>query len=165
MKTGQTPMVNLRNRIRSWQFRHVSFPPTSKFRVAPIRALGSRNCKSGQYFSVTTGVDNALTGLGNQTPNPVPGVSPYASVKTIDHWLNPAAFASPMTGTYGAVGLNTLQGPSIFQLDMAVSRTFTVAEKKTLQLRGEAFNLSIGTAYARERRASCRRCPGPFPAR
>ncbi len=24
---------------------------------------------------------------------------------------------------------------------------------------------SIGTAYARERRASCRRCPGPFPAR
>ena len=97
--------------------------------------------KSGQYFSVTTGVDNALTGLGSQTPNPVPGVSPYAGVKTIDHWLNRAAFASPMTGTYGAVGLNTLQGPSIFQLDMAVSRTFKVAEKKTLQLRGEAFNL------------------------
>ena len=28
-----------------------------------------------------------------------------------------------------------------FQLDMGISRTFAIGEKKTLQLRGEAFNL------------------------
>jgi len=97
--------------------------------------------KSPPFFSVTTGVDNALSGLGTQTPNPVPGISPYASVKTVDHWLNPAAFSSPAPGTYGALSLNTLKGSTIFHLHMAVSRTFTVAEKKTLQVRGEAFNL------------------------
>ena len=29
----------------------------------------------------------------------------------------------------------------MFQLDMAITRTFALGEKKTLQLRGEAFNL------------------------
>ena len=35
----------------------------------------------------------------------------------------------------------TLAGPGLIQLNMAVSRTFPLGEKRTIQLRGEAFNL------------------------
>src|SRR6185295_1734821 len=54
---------------------------------------------------------------------------------------NRDAFAIPTRGTLGNLGMNTLRGPGQFQLDMAVSRTFPISEGKTLQLRGEAFNL------------------------
>jgi hypothetical protein len=97
--------------------------------------------KSGSFFTVTTGVDNALTGQANQTPNPVPGTNFYVANKTVDHWLDPAAFVSPAMGTYGSLGYNSIVGPGYVQFDMALSRTFSLAEKKSLQLRGEAFNL------------------------
>jgi hypothetical protein len=99
--------------------------------------------KTGTYFSVTGGVDYALNGSPNSTgerPNQVLA-SPYAEHKTIDHWLNPAAFAAPPPGQNGNLGANNIQGPGIFQLDLAVTRTFGVGEGKSLQLRAEAFNL------------------------
>src|SRR5437762_3154145 len=61
--------------------------------------------------------------------------------KSVDGWLNPAAYVKPAPGTLGNSGRNTLEGPGMFQLDIAVSRTFPIAEKKTIQLRAEAFNL------------------------
>ena len=35
----------------------------------------------------------------------------------------------------------TVLGPGLIQLNMGVSRTFPLGEKRTIQLRGEAFNL------------------------
>jgi hypothetical protein len=61
--------------------------------------------------------------------------------KSIDGWLNPAAFAAPAAGTYGNVALQSVRGPGMFQLDMALSRTFPIAEGKAMQLRAESFNL------------------------
>src|SRR5204862_146941 len=84
--------------------------------------------RSAQFFTVTTGVDSALTAQPNQVPNLVPGVDPYAADKTVDHWLNPAAFTAPPPGTYGTLARNSLKGPGMFQLDMALSRTFTIRE-------------------------------------
>src|SRR5207237_6042795 len=56
-------------------------------------------------------------------------------------YLNKSAFSVPDLGTYGNVGYGTLAGPGLIQLNMAVSRTFPIGEKRTIQLRGEAFNL------------------------
>jgi hypothetical protein len=110
----------------------------SNWQLAPIIKV-----RSGSYFTVTGGVDYALNGvpqLADQRPNQVLA-SPYASQKTVDHWLNPAAFAAPAPGTYGNLGKNNMLGPGVFQLDVAISRTFPIGENKSLQLRAEAFNL------------------------
>ena len=99
--------------------------------------------RSGQFFTVTGGVDYALNGtpqVANQRPNQVLA-DPYLPNKSVDGWLNPAAFAAPAPGTYGNLGQNNLLGPGVFQLDLAVSRTFGIGEDKRLQVRGEAFNL------------------------
>jgi hypothetical protein len=110
----------------------------SDWQVSPIMKI-----KSGTFFTVTGGVDYALNGAPqakDQRPNQVL-TSPYASQRTIDHWLNPAAFAAPAPGTYGNLGAANILGPGMFQLDLALTRTFTVAEGKTVQLRAESFNL------------------------
>ena len=107
------------------------------WQISPILKI-----RSGQFFTVTTAVDNALNGstTGLQRPNQILA-NPYLPNKGVNGWLNPAAFASPAPGTYGNLGANNLVGPGSVQLDLALSRTFTLSEKKTLQLRAETFNL------------------------
>ena len=39
------------------------------------------------------------------------------------------------------MAFGTVQGPGLIQLNVALSRTFPIKEKRTIQLRAEAFNL------------------------
>ncbi len=106
------------------------------WQISPILKL-----KTGPYFTVGTGIDNALDGQGTETPNQIL-TNIYAASKGPAGWLNRAAFATPANGTLGNFGYNVAQAPGQFQLDMAVSRTFRIKERITLQLgEGEAFNL------------------------
>jgi hypothetical protein len=99
--------------------------------------------KSGPYQTISLGTDNLLNGEGggNQRPNWVPGVSPYLDHRSVDGWFNPKAFVAPPPGTLGNVPRSALQAPGMVQLDLSISRTFRIAEGKSIQLRGESFNL------------------------
>ena len=44
-------------------------------------------------------------------------------------WLNPAAFAAPLPGTFGNLPRNFLRGPSFWQLDLKVSKDFRFGEQ------------------------------------
>src|SRR5579871_402787 len=115
----------------------------SGWQIAPIVKL-----RSAQFYTVLTGVDTAVNGEGGQRANaPTPGVDPYVTNRNACTnapcvaWGNPAAFTSPPTGSLGTLSNFSLKGPGVFQLDLALSRTFAVWEKRTLQVRAEAFNL------------------------
>lgn len=95
---------------------------------------------SGSFFAVTTGVDNALTGIGGQRPNQVLG-SPYCAVQTISCWINASAFANPATGTLGNLGINNMMGPGYFDVDIALTRRFAIRERHNIEVRGEVFNI------------------------
>ena len=95
---------------------------------------------SGDYFSLASGVDQALSATDDQRPQQVLS-SVYAPHKNIQQWLNPAAFAQPALGTYGNMGPGTVLGPGFFGIDMSVTRKFQIREKQWFELRGEAFNL------------------------
>jgi hypothetical protein len=96
--------------------------------------------QTGNYSTITTGADNALTGIGGQRavqimdnvfdPNP-----------TVDHYLNRAAFSTPLSGTLSSMRPLTVVNPGSVQLDMALSRSFTLREVQKLQLRWEVFNV------------------------
>jgi hypothetical protein len=60
--------------------------------------------------------------------------------RTAERWFNPGAFAIPPAFTFGNVGRNSVYGPGMQTLDLAVSRGFRLTEKAGLQLRGEFFN-------------------------
>ena len=95
--------------------------------------------RSGGHFSVTTGVDNALNGQGNQRPNQV---SDDVYVKEGYRWLNPAAFVAPAPGTFGNLENNSLIGPGRVNLDIGLTRGFPLAGgAHQIQFRAEVFNV------------------------
>jgi hypothetical protein len=111
------------------------------WQLAPIVSL-----HSGSYFGVTTGVDNALTGIGAQRPNQIlPNV--YCANRSINCWMNAQAFAAPPTGTLGDLGINNLEGPGYFDVDISLSRRFRIREKQYIEIRAEAFNIENRANY------------------
>ena len=95
---------------------------------------------SGGYFTVTTGVDNALNGIGGQRPNQLTN-NVYCQNKSIACWMQLGAFSAPAAGTFGNTGLNTLQGPGFFEVDLALSKRFRIRERQNMEIRAEAFNI------------------------
>jgi hypothetical protein len=85
------------------------------------------------------------TGNGD-TRNPVrPNLNPdfrgplYA--RTVKQWFNPAAFSAPAPGTFGNVGRDTLTGPGLSELDLALAKTTVIHERLRAQFRAEFFNV------------------------
>jgi len=120
---------------------------TPQFSAGTMRALASGwqlssivRLRGGEYLSITSGFDQALTGAAAQRVDQVLA-SPYSDVKNVDHWFNSAAFAQPVLGTYGNMGGTNALGPGLIQIDMGVTRSFKVRENQSLQFRAEAFNL------------------------
>jgi hypothetical protein len=97
-------------------------------------------------FPVTVSVfgdtANAGTLLGenpiraNYTGQPVFGPGTHMP----ERWFNPAAFAAPGAFTFGNVGRNSIYGPGMQTLDLALQREFSVTEKIKFQFRAEFFN-------------------------
>jgi hypothetical protein len=100
--------------------------------------------QSGYPFTISVFGDTANAGtlLGenpiraNYTGQPVFG----PGTRTSDQWFNPAAFAAPPAFTFGNVGRNSVYGPGMQTLDLALHREFDVTEDVNFQFRAELFN-------------------------
>jgi hypothetical protein len=109
--------------------------------------------QSGMPFTISVFGDtaNSKTVLGenpiraNVTGQPVfwPGTH------TADEWFNQAAFATPPAFTYGNAGRNSVYGPGMQTMDIALARGFAITERLNFQFRAETFNalnkVNLGT--------------------
>jgi len=59
----------------------------------------------------------------------------------LNKYFNPLAFIQPLEGTYGNVGRNILQGPSLAQFDFSLAKRWALSERFNLQFRSEFFNI------------------------
>jgi hypothetical protein len=82
---------------------------------------------------------------GTQRPDLIPGVNPY--LKQGVRWLNPAAFAAPLPGTFGNLPRNFLRGPNFWQLDLNLSKDVRFSDSHGLQFRVELFNVTNRLNY------------------
>jgi hypothetical protein len=73
-------------------------------------------------------------------PDLVPGVDPYIKSGGL-LFLNPAAFAVPMPGTFGNLERNSIHGPSASQVDVFLGKQFQVSGRRNLEFRVEVFNI------------------------
>jgi hypothetical protein len=86
-----------------------------------------------------------LKGLAHPTSagsraNPVIGVNPSPSNRSIGRWFDPAAFTTPAAFTWGTLGRNSLNAPSLYNFDFSLAKKFRLAETRELQFRSEFFN-------------------------
>ncbi|MGE5327276.1 MAG: hypothetical protein ACM3NO_09580, partial [Deltaproteobacteria bacterium] len=100
--------------------------------------------QSGMPFTVSVFGDTANAGtlLGeNPVRANVTGQPLFpAGTHTAAEWFNSKAFATPPAFTFGNAGRNTVEGPGMELLDMAMTREFHLREKLGFQVRGELFN-------------------------
>jgi hypothetical protein len=115
---------------------HVVRAVGAGWRLAPIfRAY------SGQTILLTAGTDRALTATNNQRPNQL-SADPLCADPRPACYLNPSAFAQPALGTLGNMGKFNVPTPGSWTLDTTLSRVFRVHEGQSLEVRGEAFNVT-----------------------
>jgi hypothetical protein len=109
--------------------------------------------QSGFPFTISVFGDTANSGtvLGenpiraNYDGQPVYGPGTH----TAQEWFNTAAYLAPPAYTFGNVGRNTVYGPGMQTMDLALLRQFALTEKWRFQIRGEFFNalnqVNLGT--------------------
>jgi Carboxypeptidase regulatory-like domain/TonB dependent receptor-like, beta-barrel len=105
---------------------------------------GVMQARTGRPLTMTVSRGTADLPDGNnasQRPDVVSGISAIPANQTPDQWLNIAAFAVPARGTWGNVSRNTLRGPGLVQVDLALQKQFRINGTRTFAFRWEAFNL------------------------
>ncbi|WP_161557378.1 hypothetical protein [Acidisarcina polymorpha] len=104
--------------------------------------------RSGQPFTVLSGVDNSTSGIGKDradiTGNPrLPSSRSHAQEAAA--FFNVSAFKANALGTYGDTARNLLSGPGYSDIDFSLNRSFPIPLRVTeghfLQFRAESFNL------------------------
>jgi hypothetical protein len=75
---------------------------------------------------------NAVTG---QDPNLPDGE------RSTDRWFNTSAFTTPPAFTFGNVGRNTMTGPALHKVDLALEKRIPVTGEQSVFFRTEIFNL------------------------
>lgn len=102
--------------------------------------------QTGAVGTPLLGYDNAsiASPFGNfDRPNPT-GTSPYlsGSARTLNNWVNKAAYTPANAGYYGTVSRGSFVGPAFTNLDASLHKDFPMpySEKHLLSIRFEAFN-------------------------
>ena len=100
--------------------------------------------QSGSGFTVTSGVDNARTGTGNQRAD-ISGDPELSSDRSnqekILRWFDTSVYTPNALGTFGTSSRNALRGPGTKNVDVGLHKTFPTGGGTRLQVRIEAFNV------------------------
>jgi hypothetical protein len=80
-------------------------------------------------------------------PDLIPGVDPF--IKEGGRvFLNPAAFATPLPGTFGNLERNSIHGPNFHQIDMVIAKRVNIGGGPNAEFRVEIFNMFNHTNFA-----------------
>ena len=116
-----------------------------------LSAIGST--QTGLPFNITINRANASVPgdyavSGAERPDYVPGVPltpPGGS--TPSGWVNPAAFSTPASGTFGDLGRNAFRAPAISSVDLALAKNVSFGERIQLRFRADVFNVLNHAQY------------------
>ncbi|MGA2599238.1 MAG: carboxypeptidase regulatory-like domain-containing protein [Bryobacteraceae bacterium] len=124
----------------------VPLRPANRFAktlVSGWQFSGIGTFRSGEPFSVYSGADNSLSGVGSDRASLI--ADPYISGSRgrgaeVAEYLNPAAFTENALGTFGNTGRNMFYGPGFASVDLSLEKTFHPVERFGIVFRAEAFN-------------------------
>jgi hypothetical protein len=100
---------------------------------------GITTLQTGAPLNITLPFDNSGTGEFKDRPNLVG--NPHVAFNPLGPYLNPAAFAQPLPGTYGNLGRNAFTGPGLNDFDVSFVKSQQISHDWWLRLRAEFFNI------------------------
>jgi hypothetical protein len=104
------------------------------------------NWQRGAPFSILSGVDNSLSGVGRDradftgTDLAQARLSGLSHGQEIQRFFNTSLFVPNAIGTFGNTGKNILRGPRSFNTDAGLIKNIRITERLRSQVRGEFFN-------------------------
>ncbi|MEB2360270.1 MAG: TonB-dependent receptor [Bryobacterales bacterium] len=104
---------------------------------------GITTIRSGGPFSVRSGTDRALSGLGSTFADVIG--DPFldngrSRAERIARYFNTSAFSLAKLGTFGTSPRNIMRGPGAINFDFGLMKIFPLTEQVRLQFRAEMFN-------------------------
>jgi hypothetical protein len=107
--------------------------------------------RTGLPVNVTEDRSSSSVATGyttNQRPHRVTGVSlTPPGGRTINQWINPAAFSLVTNSEYGTAPRNIGRGPSLLQTDIGLAKDIRLIEHAHLLFRSESFNIFNRAQY------------------
>jgi hypothetical protein len=132
----------------SWVYK-LPFGPGQKFQTGN-RVLdhlfgawqlnGILNLSSGIPYTFSAPSEIPNTGNVSERPD-YTGEPIGIANQGVAHWFNTAAYQAPAPYTFGTVGRNTGLSDWPHNLDLSLFRSFPITESKSLEFRGEFFNM------------------------
>lgn len=105
--------------------------------------------QSGMPFAVTQATNfNAFAGFGTQRPTLHGPANLPADQRTVQHFINTAAFSITPQFKLGNASRNPARGPAYRDLDLGLVKDTPFGDRLTLELRGEVFNATNTPAFA-----------------
>jgi hypothetical protein len=99
---------------------------------------------SGYPFTVTSGLDNSFSGIGEDTGdligNPLLS-SGRSRPEKLAEWFNTKAFTVNAIGTFGNTGINAFRGPMYWNLDTGLIKHFQINERFNGEFRSLFYNV------------------------
>lgn len=109
--------------------------------------LGQIVANSGQPQTPIYPVATPGTGVTGNLRAQLTGADVYAAPAGLH--LNPAAYTTPVAGSFGNAGRNSITGPGQFRLNASLSRTFRVKGDMNLDIRADVTNAMNHVAFTR----------------
>ncbi|MBB5056417.1 outer membrane receptor protein involved in Fe transport [Granulicella aggregans] len=108
--------------------------------VGDWQLSGIATVSSGTWYTVTDGNSNFANSDGQQRPDFTPGQKSSGKPCVAGTSFNTCAFQDPAPGSFGNVGLNTVNGPGDKNWDISILKTIALTEARRFELRGEFYN-------------------------
>jgi hypothetical protein len=116
-------------KLKSWN-------PVARTALGSWQLNGIIRMQSGQYFTVT-----GNTSTGTRRADYVGGdVLLPSDQRSVNAWINKAAFATSSNARYGTAGPGIVNGPGLQLLNLSVSKTLRVRERYNLRFQTDFFN-------------------------
>ena len=114
-----------------------------RYLVNGWEGTGIVTLQGGQPFTVTSGVDNSESGVGEDEADLIGNPHIYGNrskAAQINEYFNTNAYTVNALGTFGNSGLNILFCPGYDNLDIGIVKTLYQSDRIRTLIRGEAFN-------------------------
>jgi hypothetical protein len=96
--------------------------------------------QTGLPFTVLSGTDRSLSGIGNDYADQVGNPARPSGASKVKEYFNTAAFVPATTGTFGDIGRNSLRGPGYADVDTSLFKNMFTGDRISAQFQAEAFN-------------------------